>query len=213
MKTIMIKIKVIAEKKVSQIEEAATQKKLLNITEMASHTCLDTTAALSYSIDLDSKNDRDHPLLRSLNAIFMNIAGWPAVAMFLMPKIYKFLPPDYPPESSTNMFKAFVSHLIEERKANGKKEEDFLQKFMDADYDWESDGLEKENTEGKKMSLDQITGHGMSFFIAGVESVSATLVFTAYCLALHPQIQSRAIAEIDKATSEVIRSPVSRSTS
>ncbi|KAK8762369.1 hypothetical protein V5799_026359 [Amblyomma americanum] len=87
--------------------------------------------------------------------------------------------------------------------ASLKKEEDFLQTFMDADYDWESDGLENEkNAEGKKMSLDQITGHGMSFFIAGVESVSATLVFTAYCLALHPEIQSRAIAEIDKATSE-----------
>ncbi|XP_049271157.1 cytochrome P450 3A19-like [Rhipicephalus sanguineus] len=167
------------------------------------HTSLDTTAALNYSVDLDSEIDKDHPLMSCLEAIFGNMAGWKLLMLFLMPSVYKALQPDYPPKASTDVFKAFVAHMIEERRSRNKKEEDFLQLFMDADYDWDDAAAGTDiNAEKKKMTLDEITAQGIVFFIAGVESVSMSTTFTAYFLALHPKFQERVVSEIDKAISE-----------
>nr|XP_054917823.1 cytochrome P450 3A41-like isoform X1 [Dermacentor andersoni] len=200
LKTLSLKIKTIAERTASRVAEAAAQDKLVNISELIDHACLDTTAALNYSVDLDSENNKDHPLMKCLGALFANAAGWKYLMMFMMPGVYKMLEPNYPPKSSSDLFKAFVSHLMEKRKANNMKEDDFLQVFMDADYDWDgsADG-KKDSGEKKQMTLDEITAQGILFFLAGAESVATALIFTVYYLALHPEYQNNVIAEVDKA--------------
>nr|XP_054933025.1 cytochrome P450 3A41-like [Dermacentor andersoni] len=203
LKTITVRITAIAERMTGRVAEAAARNKPVNFSELFDHTSLDTTAALNYSVDLDSEKDKDHPLINCLEAIFGNMAGWKLLMLFLMPSIYKALQPDYPPKASTDVFKAFVAHMIEERKSRNKKEEDFLQLFMDADYDWDdANNVEVNEYEKKKMTLDEITAQGIVFFIAGVESVSMSTTFTAYFLALHSECQDKAISEIDKAVSE-----------
>ncbi|XP_077533794.1 cytochrome P450 3A41-like [Haemaphysalis longicornis] len=203
LKKIVVKISVIAEKVTSKVEEAATQGKPVNITELADHSSLDTTAALNYSVDLDSATDKEHPLIKCLEAIFSPMAGYKLIMLFLMPRVYKFLRYDYPPKASTDVFKAFVSHLIEDRRSKKKEEDDFLQVFMDAEYDWDNATDRKEqNAEPKRMSLDEITAQGIVFFVAGVESVAAAISFTAYFLALNPEVQDKVVAEVDKALSE-----------
>lgn len=143
LKTILAKIRPIAGRMTSRVVDAATKKKPVDFFELANYTSLDTTAALNYSVDMDSENDRDHPLMKCLEAIYMGPSGWRVVMLFLMPTLYKALQPDYPPKSSTDVFKAFVSHLIEERKSKNKEEDDFLQVFMNADYNWEYDAEKK----------------------------------------------------------------------
>lgn len=200
LKTIFAKIKPIAARMASRVVDAAVKKKPVNLCGLANNTSLDITAALNYSVDMDSENDRDHPLMKCLDAIYMGRGGWRVVMMYLMPTFYKALQPDFPPKSSTDVFKAFVSHLIEERKAKNMEKDDFLQVFMNADYNWEHDSDKKpENHEIKKMTLEEITAQGVVFFIAGVESVSIALTVTAYYLALNCDSQDRAIAEVDKA--------------
>ncbi|XP_037566376.1 cytochrome P450 3A41-like isoform X2 [Dermacentor silvarum] len=199
LKTIVVKTKTIAGRMTSRVMDAATKNKPVDFFELATNTALDTTAALNYSVDIDSNNDKNHPLMKCLETIYMGTSGWKVVMLFLMPPVYKVLQPDYPPKSSTDVFKAFVSHLIEERKSKNKEEDDFLQVFMNADYNWEDNAATKgENAEVKKMSLEEITAQGIVFFIAGVESVSMTLSLTTYYLALNPDCQDRVIAEIDK---------------
>lgn len=199
-RSILAKMIPIAGRMTSRVVDAATKKKPVDFFELASNTSLDITAALNYSVDMDSENDRNHPLMKCLEAIFIGPSGWRVVMLFLMPTVYKTLQPDYPPKSSTDVFKAFVSHLIEERKSKNKEEDDFLQVFMNADYNWEYDAEKKlDRSEIKKMSLDEITAQGIVFFVAGVESVSTTFTVTAYYLALNPDCQDRVIAEVDKA--------------
>ncbi|XP_077533796.1 cytochrome P450 3A41-like isoform X2 [Haemaphysalis longicornis] len=202
LKKIVAKIRVVAEKATSKVAEAAAQDKPINISELSHHSFLDTTAAINYSVDLNSTTDTDHPLMKSLEAIFSPVAGYKLVMLFLMPKVFKLLQPDYPPKASTDLFKAFVAHLIEDRKSNNR-EDDFLQVFMDAEYDWENatDG-KQHNEEPKKMSLDEIVAQGLVFFVAGTESTATVLTFTAYYLALHPEFQDKVIAEVDKAERE-----------
>lgn len=56
------------------------------------------------------------------------------------------------------------------------------------------------------MQMDEITAHGIIFFVAGVESVATAMTHTAYFLAMHPEFQDKVIAEVDKAISEVCKS-------
>lgn len=201
LRTIALKVNAIAERTTSQLLEAAAQDQPVNFTKLVEHASLNTTAVLNYSVDLDSDQGTGQTVMNSIAALFSTVAGWKGVMIFMMPGIYKALKPEYPPKASADLFKAFVSHLMEERKSKNKKEDDFLQVFMDADYSWESDGDKNvEVSESKKMSLEEIVAQGIVFFLAGVETVSATLLFTAYCLALHPELQEKAIAEVDKAT-------------
>ncbi|KAK8778564.1 hypothetical protein V5799_020096 [Amblyomma americanum] len=203
LRTIVVKAKTIAEKLTTRIVDAAKKNEPVNFSELVNHTALDTTAALNYSLDLDSKNEPNHALIRCLEGIYMNAGGWKVLMLFLMPGIYKALQPDYPSKSSTDVFRSFVSHLIEERESKKKEEDDFLQVFMNANYDWEAAGDDKSSkAERKKMSLDEITAQGIVFFVAGVESVSLTLALTTYYLALHPECQDRVIAEVDKTLAE-----------
>ncbi|KAK8778563.1 hypothetical protein V5799_020095 [Amblyomma americanum] len=202
LRTVVIKVRTTAERLTTRIVDAATKNKPVNIAELVRHTALDITAALNYSIDLDSKNEPNHALIKCLEGIYVTDAGWKALMLFLMPNIYKMVQPDYPTKSSTDVFKAYISHFIEERKAHNKEEDDFLQAFMNADYDWEEGGENADNAQKKRLSLDEITAQGIGFFVGGVESTSSTVVFTTYYLALNPDCQERAIAEVDNALSE-----------
>ncbi len=49
----------------------------------------------------------------------------------------------------------------------------------------------------KKLSTEQITVQSMGFFLAGYETTANTLSYTAYLLALHPQVQEKLQREID----------------
>lgn len=48
-------------------------------------TGMDTTAALVYSIDLDSRNNADHPLVKCCEKLFSTVAGWHLVMMCEVP--------------------------------------------------------------------------------------------------------------------------------
>lgn len=203
LKTILIKVKTVAGKMTSRVKEAAAKDELVNFSGLATSSALDITAALNYSIDIDSENDRNHPILKSLEDIYISAGGWRVVMLFLMPTLSKIVRPDYPPKASTDLFKAFVSLLIEERKSKNQEQDDFLQIFMSADYNWEDNAEKKlENAEVRKMTLEEITAQLLVFFVAGVETVSTALSTTTYFLALNPECQDRAIAEVDKAASE-----------
>ena len=56
--------------------------------------------------------------------------------------------------------------------------------------------MEDEN--GRKMNDDEITSHCILFMIAGYETTSNALTYTAYQLALNPNIQQKLQAEIDE---------------
>ncbi|KAH9377111.1 hypothetical protein HPB48_011692 [Haemaphysalis longicornis] len=53
------------------------------------------------------------------------------------------------------------------------------------------------------MSLDEITAQGIVFFVAAWKVSLAAISFTAYFLALNPEVQDKVVAEVDKALSEV----------
>lgn len=55
------------------------------------------------------------------------------------------------------------------------------------------------NNEVRKLTDEEIIGQSIVFFVAGSETTGATLAFTAYYLAYHPDIQNKLLREIDDA--------------
>ena len=55
------------------------------------------------------------------------------------------------------------------------------------------------SSEGRKGTLtdEEITSHSITFMLAGYETTANTLTYTAYLLALNPDIQQKLQAEID----------------
>ena len=64
---------------------------------------------------------------------------------------------------------------------------DFLQLMIEATDD----------SSQKKLSNEQIVGLARGFLLAGYETTSTALAYTAYLLALHPRVQERLYSEID----------------
>lgn len=55
------------------------------------------------------------------------------------------------------------------------------------------------NNEVKKLTDEEIIGQCIVFFVAGSETAGATLAFTAFYLAHHPDVQDKLLREIDDA--------------
>nr|XP_037269494.1 LOW QUALITY PROTEIN: cytochrome P450 3A41-like [Rhipicephalus microplus] len=203
LKTIVMKVLTVAEKMVSRIEAVAADNKSVNMSELAEHISMDTAAALNYSLDLDSEKDRDHPLVK-ISQCHLHKECWLAGCHVVSDaQDLQGLKPNYPPKANIDIFKAFVSHLVQERESKTKKEDDFLQLYLDAEYQSEiaEDGKQSRD-ERREMTLDGITGHGIVFFIGGVEGNMMAVTMTAYYLALHPHLQDRVLEEVDKVVSE-----------
>ena len=73
---------------------------------------------------------------------------------------------------------------------------DLVQLMIDASV-LEEEGEQSSPITGNKLSSDQIVAHSMTFFLAGYETTANTLSYTAYLLALHPDIQEKLQREID----------------
>ncbi|CAN7975319.1 unnamed protein product [Ixodes persulcatus] len=64
-------------------------------------------------------------------------------------------------------------------------------------------GRSPDNFKISESEIEDIAAQCMLFFIAGSDSVTLTLTWTAYCLALHPECQEKVIEEIDNAVKQV----------
>ncbi len=72
---------------------------------------------------------------------------------------------------------------------------DMLQLIIDATVDEE--GEQSCPVDGKKLTNEQIVGLCIGFLLAGYETTANTLSYTAYLLALHPEVQEKLQRDID----------------
>ena len=58
-------------------------------------------------------------------------------------------------------------------------------------------GEQLHGQKGNRLSNEEIVAHAVTFLLAGYETTANTLSYTAYLLALHPDIQEKLQSEID----------------
>ncbi|GBN31144.1 Cytochrome P450 3A13 [Araneus ventricosus] len=181
---------------------------------------MDVIASSAFSTKIDSHNDPDNQFVKMARKVFSGSINWKFIALLVFPQLQKWLKISFFPQDVCEFFRDMTLQIIEERKRTGQTRNDFLQLLMDTAKELQEDGNPKEkesedigspyggvstdhqvfrNVSKKNISMKELVAQCVVFFIGGYETVSSVLAFTAYLLALHPDIQERVHEELVEA--------------
>ncbi|KAM4631555.1 cytochrome P450 3A24-like [Discoglossus pictus] len=157
---------------------------------------MDVVLSTSFSVTVDSINNPNDPFVTNskklLNfSLFNPLMIITVLFPFLIPVLKKLnfciLPLDV-----LKFFMEAIKNIKEKRQKDiHKNRVDFLQLMVDSQTNNE------ENHGYKELSDTEIMAQALTFILAGYESTSTTLMFVAYNLAMHPDVQSKLQEEID----------------
>nr|XP_050868700.1 cytochrome P450 6a2-like [Vespula vulgaris] len=105
--------------------------------------------------------------------------------IFFLPILNDYLKIPFLPKEIDHFFRTIVKQIIEKRREETEKRNDFFQLMVD---------LEK--SEGQKFDEESLAAHALSFFVDGYETSSATLSFICFELSVHCDIQEKLRKEI-----------------
>ncbi|XP_078693438.1 cytochrome P450 3A21-like [Branchiostoma floridae x Branchiostoma belcheri] len=196
-----------AEQLVKNIGSFATTKESFDVKELTGAFTMDVIARTVFGTEIDSQRNPQDPFVinakKSSNISFKN----PLILFFVVfPGITKricefFNYQLFFPREATNFFDGVMDQLLSMREAGGGKGRvDLLQIMIDAHKD--EDNMDGAKAQGKKQPLtrDDVVANGIGFFQAGFDTVSITLSFTLYQLALDQEIQDKVRQEIQDVT-------------
>nr|XP_050868697.1 cytochrome P450 6a2-like isoform X5 [Vespula vulgaris] len=105
--------------------------------------------------------------------------------MFFLPFLNNYLKIRLIPKDIDHFFRTIVRQVIEKRREETEKRNDFFQLMAD---------LEK--SEGQKFDEESLAAHALSFFFDGYETSASTLSFICFELSIHNEIQEKLRNEI-----------------
>lgn len=110
------------------------------------------------------------------------------------PRIAKFFGINMYNDEIWQFFYNFAKKSIEYREKNNYRRSDFLQILID---------MKNSTKEEERLTLEEITAQCYTFFLAGFETSSATLMYALHELAINKDIQDKARKEIKDVFSKV----------
>ncbi|KAM4631554.1 cytochrome P450 3A24-like [Discoglossus pictus] len=158
---------------------------------------MDVVLSTSFSVNVDSINNPNDPFVTNSNKLFKFSLLSPLMLIttlfpFLIPVLKKLNVCIFPMDI-LNFFMDAIKNIKEKRQKGIHKDRvDFLQLMVDSQTNGE------ENHGYKELSDTEIMAQALIFILAGHESTSTTLMFVAYNLAVHPDVQSKLQEEIDR---------------
>uniref|UniRef100_A0A8C4VWJ3 Uncharacterized protein n=1 Tax=Gopherus evgoodei TaxID=1825980 RepID=A0A8C4VWJ3_9SAUR len=184
-------------------------KKFGSVTHLENHLAvifgaysLDVVASTSFSVNIDSMNNPNDPLVTYIkkylsfnffNPLLLSVVMFP----FLAPVLNKMNVSLFP-SGFLDFFLNIIQGIKKERQKNDHSVRvDFLQLMVDSQS---SDGSSEPNEKThsyKALSDKEIMAQALVFILAGYETTSSTLNFLSYNLATHPDVQQRLQEEID----------------
>lgn len=200
--------------------EVAERGEDVDVKEFFGHYTLDVIARCAFGTKLDSHTDQANEFVAKARAGFNVKITLPTIMLFtiagLFPVIMKLLRLRIFNSGVFLFFKNVCLEIVEKRKLSPEKHQDFLQLMVDA----QDCGLQQGSTEGPRDAEDKLYNLGteqsieknasakvltedealaqcVTFFIGGQDTTSSVIAFTAYLLALHPDVQQRLRDEVD----------------
>lgn len=136
---------------------------------------------------------------------YLNKKGFGKALKLLMlrfvPSAMKIFNVQYLAEDFKNCFKKFIFSVMDYRLENDIFRPDMIHLLLAMRKQQANENGNEEIQKGCQLDDNEIAGVCLEFFLAGYNTTSAALVFTAYELAMNPKIQSRLyreIVELDK---------------
>ncbi|XP_034639436.1 cytochrome P450 3A24-like isoform X1 [Trachemys scripta elegans] len=165
---------------------------------------LDVVASTSFSVNIDSMNNPNDPLVAYIkkylsfnffNPLLLSVVMFP----FLTPVLEKMNVSLFP-SGFLDFFLNIIQRIKKERQKNDHSDRvDFLQLMVDSQSSNGSSEPNKTTHSYKALSDKEIMAQALVFILAGYETTSSTLNFLSYNLATHPDVQQRLQEEIDAA--------------
>ncbi|GBM45922.1 Cytochrome P450 3A21 [Araneus ventricosus] len=200
------------------LQKVSDKGKSYKVKELYGAFSMDVIASSAFSTKLDSHNDPQNQFVQTAKKAFSTSFSFRFALHQVMPRLMKFLGvPIFLPQP-TEFFKQVTLKIMEERKRTGQTRNDFLQLLMDTaqevaqEQKWEfvndqeditsnyeqveSSQQTIKSTSNKNLSLEELVGNCVIFFLAAYDTTATTLSFASYLLALNPEIQDKAYEEI-----------------
>ncbi|CAH1787495.1 unnamed protein product, partial [Owenia fusiformis] len=171
--------------------ERADADDMFEFKDLVGKCTLDIVAAIGFGIDAQVQNNPKsefitHSAEFSQAGFFRVAAGIIAVlAPALAPLVIKSGMGAIPQETNA-FFKNIMAQAIANRKADPNKHNDFLSLMLKA---------QDVEDEDKRLKDDVILANAIIFILAGYDSVSTTISWAAYEMALHQDIQEKVYEE------------------
>ncbi|XP_078273752.1 cytochrome P450 3A30-like [Rhinoraja longicauda] len=167
---------------------------------------MDAVTSTSFSVDIDSINNPKDPFVTNVKKLVDFSFFDPAILLVVLfpifiPILAKFNCSFFPRDVGA-FFMAVVSKIKAKRQKSIHTDRvDFLQMMVDSQVTG-SITEQENNADGttyKALTDVEIMAQAITFIFAGYETTSNTLSYTAYSLAVHPDVQKKLQQEIDKA--------------
>ncbi|XP_078589167.1 cytochrome P450 3A12-like isoform X1 [Branchiostoma floridae x Branchiostoma japonicum] len=197
-----------ADQLVENLNSFATTKESFDVKEVTGAFSMDVTARTIFGAEVNSQQDPQNPVIaharRTFNFNFKSPVIWfyimfPSIAKPIFETI-NYHP--FTPRDVTDFFDGVMEQLLEMRKTDGGKGHvDLLQIMIDSHKESSNGSTDGPKAIGKKQPLtrDDVVGNGIGFFSGAFETLSITMSFALYQLALDQEIQDKARQEIKEA--------------
>ncbi|XP_050539634.1 probable cytochrome P450 6a13 isoform X3 [Daktulosphaira vitifoliae] len=167
----------------------------MEIRDMMGKYSTDVIGKCAFGLDLDTINDPESEFRNYGKVTFQpSIRAHVIVSVFLtQPSLLRFMPSSFQPQKSIDFFRNAFQQTIHHRIESKIERKDVVQQLMKAREDLV---LNPALNDKDKFSEMDIVANAYILFVAGFETVSTSMSFCLYELALHKNIQDKVREEI-----------------
>ncbi|XP_051877924.1 cytochrome P450 3A30-like [Pristis pectinata] len=185
-------------KKKAKLNEAVSVKDLFGPYGM------DIISSTSFSVDVDSINNPDDPVIVNIKKLIKFSFFNPALILSLLipaltPILAKLQFSFFEKDASDFLMRTLLAFKAKRQKGENAHRMDFLQMMMDSQATaTNSEKNNGNNSPHKGLTDSEILAQSMIFILAGYETTSTTLSYVVYNLAMYPDVQKKLQQAIDK---------------
>ncbi|CAD7012835.1 cytochrome P450 6a9 [Ceratitis capitata] len=191
----------VAENFVDTMQAELEKNEVIEIKDLLARFTTDVIGSCAFGIECNSLKNPDAIFRDMGRRIFTDRRHGELVNTLISvaPGLARKLHVRFVPDAIANFFTKIVREAVDYREKNQVQRKDFLNLLMELN---KGNLKFEDKTDGRGLSIDEMTAQVFVFFVAGFETSSTTLAFLLYELALNPDMQQRLREEIIEAVGQ-----------